>query len=72
MSKRLPLVHSANGYLPNQFLDSGSNKRTDEWGGSVENRCRFVLEVLKAIVGVFGANRTAIKLTPCGGYNDMG
>lgn len=65
------VVHSANGYLIAQFLDNTSNKRTDEWGGSVENRARFGLEVLKALKQVYG-NNIGIKLSPCGGYNDMG
>ncbi|KIJ23607.1 hypothetical protein M422DRAFT_237710 [Sphaerobolus stellatus SS14] len=65
-------LHGANGYLPHQFLDSTSNKRTDIWGGSVENRARFMLEATKALVSVWGADRVAIKLNPAGGYNDMG
>jgi 2,4-dienoyl-CoA reductase-like NADH-dependent reductase (Old Yellow Enzyme family) len=65
-------VHGANGYLVHQFLDSGSNKRTDEWGGSPENRSRFAVETLKAIAGVFGADRVGLKLNPAGGYNDVG
>jgi 2,4-dienoyl-CoA reductase-like NADH-dependent reductase (Old Yellow Enzyme family) len=64
-------VHGANGYIISQFLDSTSNKRTDEWGGSVENRARFALETLKAVKEVFGEN-VAIKFSPAGGYNDMG
>lgn len=56
----------------NQFLDSGSNKRTDAWGGSIENRSRFGLEVLKAVSEVFGPDRVGIKLMPCGGFNDVG
>jgi len=48
------IVHSANGYLVHQFLDYNSNKRTDKWGGSIENRTRFGLEALKALIGVFG------------------
>ncbi|KAF9568768.1 FMN-linked oxidoreductase [Agrocybe pediades] len=60
-----------NGYILNQFIDSTSNKRTDEWGGSIENRCRLVLEVAKACMEVFGSN-VGIKLSPCGGYNDVG
>ncbi|KAJ3549834.1 hypothetical protein NMY22_g729 [Coprinellus aureogranulatus] len=64
-------LHGANGYLIQQFLDSGSNKRTDKWGGSVENRSRFGLEVLKALISVYG-NNVGIKLSPCGGYNDVG
>ena len=65
------IVHGANGYLISQFLDSTSNKRTDEWGGSVENRARFGLETLKALKEVYG-NNVSVKLNPCGGYNDMG
>ncbi|KAF7304357.1 hypothetical protein HMN09_00837700 [Mycena chlorophos] len=63
--------HGANGYLIHQFLDSSSNHRTDEYGGSVENRARFVLELIAAVQDVFGPD-VAIKLSPCGGYNDMG
>ncbi|KAG6917359.1 hypothetical protein DXG01_002824 [Tephrocybe rancida] len=64
-------LHGANGYLPHQFLDSTSNKRTDQWGGSIENRARFGLEILKALVEVFGEN-VALKVSPAGGYNDVG
>ncbi|KAJ7151605.1 hypothetical protein C8R46DRAFT_1197937 [Mycena filopes] len=64
-------LHGANGYLIHQFIDSTSNKRTDKWGGSIENRARFGLEVLKVLIEVFGAD-VAIKLSPAGGYNDMG
>lgn len=65
-------VHSANGYLVSQFLDSTSNKRTDEWGGSIENRCRFGLKALDALIDVYGAGKVGIKINPCGGYNDVG
>ncbi|KAF8911322.1 hypothetical protein CPB85DRAFT_1375880 [Mucidula mucida] len=65
-------IHGANGYLVQQFLDSTSNQRTDQWGGSVENRSRFGLEVLKAAIDVWGAGRVAIKLNPAGGNNDIG
>ncbi|PPQ89268.1 hypothetical protein CVT25_001352 [Psilocybe cyanescens] len=64
-------LHGANGYLVAQFLDNNSNKRTDQWGGSVENRCRFGLEVLKVLVEVFGSD-VSVKISPCGGYNDVG
>ncbi|KAJ7151606.1 hypothetical protein C8R46DRAFT_1229138 [Mycena filopes] len=64
-------VHGANGYLIDQFLDFTSNRRTDKWGGSAENRARFALETLKALTEVFGAN-VGLKLGPAGGINDVG
>lgn len=57
-------IHSANGYLPDQFLQSNSNQRSDHYGGSVQNRVRFVLEVTEAIVKAVGANRVGIRLSP--------
>ena len=54
------------GYLINQFLHDGSNKRTDAYGGSIENRARFALEITEAIVNTIGAERTAIRFTPWG------
>ncbi|THH05193.1 hypothetical protein EW145_g4978 [Phellinidium pouzarii] len=65
-------LHSANGYLVNQFLDKNSNRRTDKWGGSYINRCRFGLEALKAIIEVWSADKVGIKINPTGGYNDVG
>ncbi|KAG2344591.1 FMN-linked oxidoreductase [Suillus weaverae] len=65
-------LHAANGYLVHQFLDSTSNKRTDVYGGSVENRARIGLEILRELVSVWGSKRVAVRLSPCGGYNDMG
>ena len=65
-------LHSANGYLPHQFIDARSNQRQDKWGGSVENRCRFSLRCIDELIDVWGADRVGIKLTPAGGYNDMG
>jgi len=65
-------VHGANGYLVHQFLDSSANRRTDEWGGSPEKRCKFALEVVKAAIDVWGAGRVGIKLSPSGGFQDMG
>ncbi|KAL0575124.1 hypothetical protein V5O48_006850 [Marasmius crinis-equi] len=65
-------LHGANGYLIHQFLDTTSNKRTDQWGGSVENRARFGLETLKVLNEVWGSDRVGVKLSPSGGYNDMG
>jgi len=64
-------IHGSNGYLITQFLDNTANHRTDQWGGSAENRSRFGLEVLKAVKEVFGRN-ISIKLNPAGGYNDVG
>jgi NADPH2 dehydrogenase len=57
-------IHAANGYLPDQFLQSNSNQRSDFYGGSVQNRVRFVLEVTEAIVKAVGANRVGIRLSP--------
>ncbi|KAK0194713.1 FMN-linked oxidoreductase [Armillaria mellea] len=65
-------IHGANGYLVHQFLDSTSNHWIDEWGGSVQNRARFALEVVKTAADVWGAERVGIKLNPAGGYNDIG
>lgn len=65
-------VHGANGYLLNQFIDSKTNKRTDEYGGSIENKCRFLLEVLTAVFEVWPANRVGVRLSPNGVFNDMG
>ncbi|MCW4149277.1 alkene reductase [Halomonas sp. 18H] len=57
-------VHAANAYLLNQFLATGSNQRADRYGGSLENRARFPLEVVDAVIEVFGADRVGIRLTP--------
>ncbi|KAK7447375.1 hypothetical protein VKT23_014085 [Stygiomarasmius scandens] len=65
-------LHAASGYLVNQFLDSTSNHRTDEWGGSIENRARFALEALKVLIEVWGADRVGMRVTPAQGFNDMG
>ncbi|KAG6836940.1 hypothetical protein H0H93_000830 [Arthromyces matolae] len=64
-------LHGANGYIVHQFLDNTANRRTDKWGGSVENRARFGLETLKVLIEVFGEN-VALKVSPAGGYNDVG
>lgn len=64
-------LHAAFGYLPNQFLVESANLRTDEYGGSIGNRCRFVLEVMKELSDVFGADGTGIKLSPSIPYNSM-
>ena len=57
-------IHAANGYLIDQFLRDGANKRTDEYGGSVENRLRFPLEVIDAVTQIAGAQRTGIRISP--------
>jgi N-ethylmaleimide reductase len=57
-------VHAANGYLLHQFMATGTNRRTDDYGGDVENRVRLVVEVLEAVSGVMGANRVGIRLSP--------
>jgi N-ethylmaleimide reductase len=62
-------VHAANGYLIDQFLKDGSNQRDDRYGGSVENRLRFMLEVVSAVVAVWGADRVGIRLSPSNGSN---
>ncbi|MBW0005519.1 MAG: alkene reductase [Hyphomicrobiales bacterium] len=65
-------IHGANGYLLDQFLQDGSNHRTDTYGGSVENRARLMLEVTDAVIGVFGAGRVGMHLAPRRDSNDMG
>ncbi|KAI0640768.1 NADH:flavin oxidoreductase/NADH oxidase [Trametes meyenii] len=65
-------VHGAGGYLVDQFLQEASNKRTDEYGGSIEKRARFALEVIEAIVGAVGQSKTAIRLSPWSKFQDMG
>ncbi|MBW4500156.1 MAG: alkene reductase [Scytonema hyalinum WJT4-NPBG1] len=64
--------HGAFGYLIDQFLQDCTNQRTDEYGGSIENRARFLLEVVEAVVNVWGANRVGIKLSPSNTYYGMG
>jgi N-ethylmaleimide reductase len=63
-------LHTASGFLPEQFLSSGSNQRQDQYGGSVINRVRFVLEVLHAMVAEAGGDRVGIKISPEMGFND--
>ncbi|GMA34452.1 hypothetical protein GCM10025876_06560 [Demequina litorisediminis] len=57
-------IHAANGYLLHQFLAPNANQRTDEYGGSVENRARFVIEVAEAVADEIGADRTGIRISP--------
>ena len=65
-------IHAANGYLINQFLDSKTNQRTDHYGGSVENRYRFLREIVEAILTVWPAAKVGVRLSPNGAFNDMG
>ncbi len=65
-------LHAANGYLIDQFLQSKTNQRDDEYGGSVENRARFLLEVMDALIEVWGAGRVGVHLAPRGDEHDMG
>ena len=65
-------IHGANGYLLEQFLQSRSNQRTDAYGGSIENRARLLLEVVEAVIGVWGAERVGVRLSPFGVANDSG
>src|SRR3569623_1189303 len=64
-------IHGANGYLIDQFLRDGTNKRTDQYGGSVENRARFLVEVTEAVVAVWGGDRVGVRLSPNTNFNDM-
>ena len=63
-------IHGANGYLVDQFIKDGANQRTDAYGGSIENRCRFALEVVDACVAEIGAGRVGIRLSPLTSFND--
>jgi N-ethylmaleimide reductase len=65
-------IHGANGYLIEQFLQSKTNLRTDRYGGSIENRARFLMEVAHAVIGVWGADRVGVRLSPYGVANDSG
>ena len=64
-------VHGANGYLLDQFLRDGANQRTDEYGGTVENRARLLMEVTGAVTEVWGADRVGVRLSPYSDFNDM-
>ena len=64
-------LHAANGYLIDQFLRDGTNHRTDQYGGSVENRVRFLIEVTEAVVAVWGGERVGVRLSPNAAFNDM-
>lgn len=64
-------VHGANGYLPHQFLAEGTNRRTDRYGGSAENRARFLIEVTTAVVDAVGPERVGVRLSPANSFNDI-
>ncbi len=64
-------LHGANGYLIDQFINTASNKRTDNYGGSIENRTRFAIEVAQAVADAIGPERTGIRLSPYGVFNEM-
>jgi len=64
-------LHGANGYLVDQFLQDGSNKRTDAYGGPVQNRARFLIEALNELIAVFGADRVGLRLSPEGQWGDL-
>ncbi|KAH7467073.1 putative 12-oxophytodienoate reductase 2 [Phytophthora ramorum] len=65
-------IHAANGYLPDTFLQSSTNKRTDQYGGSIENRARFLLELVQALQNEWPADRIGLRLSPNGFYGDTG
>lgn len=64
-------IHAANGYLIDQFLRDGSNQRKDEYGGSLENRTRFLLEIVDAVSQAVGAEKVGVRLSPINAFNDM-
>jgi N-ethylmaleimide reductase len=64
-------LHGANGYLVDQFIQDGTNKRTDEYGGPVENRVRFLRESLEALISVFGADRVGLRISPSGEWGGI-
>jgi N-ethylmaleimide reductase len=64
-------IHSANGYLLDQFLRDGSNQRRDQYGGSIDNRLRFPLQVVDAVIEVAGKDRVGLRISPVNPYNDM-
>ncbi len=64
-------IHAANGYLIDQFLEDGTNHRTDHYGGSIENRARFLIEIVEAVTTVWDANKVGVRLSPAGTFNSM-
>ena len=65
-------IHAANGYLIDEFLQSKTNQRSDKYGGSIENRYRFLKEVVEAVLTVWDAGSVGVRLSPNGSFNDMG
>ncbi len=65
-------IHGANGYIIDEFLQSKTNQRTDKYGGSLENRFRFLKEIIQSILTVWDAGRVGVRLSPNGNFNDMG
>jgi 2,4-dienoyl-CoA reductase-like NADH-dependent reductase (Old Yellow Enzyme family) len=65
-------IHAANGYLLDQFLQSKTNLRTDDYGGSIEKRCRFLREIVEAVSAEWPARRVGVRISPNGVFNDMG
>jgi N-ethylmaleimide reductase len=64
-------VHGANGYLIDQFINSGTNTRTDAYGGPVENRARFLMEIIAAVTEIWSPDKVGVRLSPLGAFNDM-
>ena len=64
-------IHAANGYLPNQFLNPKANARTDRYGGSAENRQRFLLEIVDQTIAAIGRERVGVRISPFNSYNDL-
>jgi len=64
-------LHGANGYLPDQFLQDGTNKRTDSYGGAIENRARLMLELTEALISVWGADRVGVRISPSGQWGGI-
>ena len=64
-------LHFAHGYLVDQFIQDVSNRRTDEYGGSIENRCRFALDIIDAVADAVGENKVAFRISPWSTYQDM-
>jgi N-ethylmaleimide reductase len=64
-------LHGANGYLIEQFINPGTNTRTDQYGGSIENRSRFLLEIVEQLVNAVGKNKVGVRFSPYGAFNDM-